>query len=131
MDIDLHKVIMMLVIHELEEIAIGDLTPFDTMSKQERQERGRQAVETILGNLTKKADYLALTDEFNNQTTKEARFARMCDKLEATIQMKRYEEEGAVSLEKGTKNAVEHKSVQKYIQQGAKTLAEVWIEYDR
>ncbi|MBO4203933.1 HD domain-containing protein [bacterium] len=104
-EIDLYKVIVMLVIHELEEIVIGDLTPYDTMSPEERLRQGREAVQMVLGNLTKKAEYLALTDEFNKQTTPEARFAKMCDKLEADLQVRKYEEEGAISIERDVNNA--------------------------
>ena len=34
--IDLYKVVMMLVLHEIEEIKIGDLTPFDKQTKEEK-----------------------------------------------------------------------------------------------
>lgn len=34
--LDLSKVIFMLVLHELEEVIIGDLTPFDTISAAEK-----------------------------------------------------------------------------------------------
>ena len=37
MKIDLKKAILMLVIHELEEIKIGDLTPFDKVPKEEKR----------------------------------------------------------------------------------------------
>ena len=63
--IDLEKVILMLVIHELEEIFIGDLTPFDQVSKEEKREKGKKAVEKVLEGLEKKEFYVSLTDEFN------------------------------------------------------------------
>jgi putative hydrolase of HD superfamily len=91
--VDIEKVIMMLIIHELEEIEIGDLTPFDKVSAEEKLTEGRKAVEKILGNLLQKEKYLALTDEFNTNSTPEAKFAKMCDKLEAELQAKNYEEE--------------------------------------
>ena len=34
--IDIQKVIMMVVIHELEEVVIGDFTPYDTIDKEEK-----------------------------------------------------------------------------------------------
>lgn len=33
LDIDLYKAILMLVLHEIEEVKIGDLTPFDKIEK--------------------------------------------------------------------------------------------------
>ena len=47
LDIDLYKVIIMLVLHEIEEIKIGDLTPFDKVTKQEKRTLGKKAVEEI------------------------------------------------------------------------------------
>lgn len=47
-DIDLAKVSLMLACHELEEIAIGDLTPFDKVTAAEKQARGHAAVAEIL-----------------------------------------------------------------------------------
>ena len=64
MKIDLKKVILMLVIHELEEIKIGDLTPFDKVTKEEKRKIGREAVCEILGDLTKGKEYIDIIDEF-------------------------------------------------------------------
>ena len=49
-NIDLNKVIMMLAVHELEEILIGDLTQFQ-ISKAEKIIIGHKAVEDVLGDL--------------------------------------------------------------------------------
>lgn len=42
--IDLNKVIKMLVIHELGEVVIGDITPFDNVSKEEKLRIEHEAV---------------------------------------------------------------------------------------
>ena len=47
LDVDLYKVVIMLVLHEIEEIKIGDLTPFDKVTKEEKRKIGKQAVEEI------------------------------------------------------------------------------------
>ena len=44
LNIDIFKVIMMLSIHETEEIYIGDKTPFDNISEQEKNKIGEIAV---------------------------------------------------------------------------------------
>ena len=36
LDINLDKVLKMLVLHELEEVIIGDLTPFDNVTREEK-----------------------------------------------------------------------------------------------
>ena len=89
-NIDLMKVIKMLVIHELEEIEIKDFTPFDKITNEEKRKIGKVAVEDVLKDLTKKEELIELVEEFENMKTKESIFAKMCDKLESDIQCKLY-----------------------------------------
>lgn len=49
-DVDLMKVIMMLAVHELEEVVIGDIIPFE-MSLEEKKARGQAVVAEMLGGL--------------------------------------------------------------------------------
>ena len=65
LDIDLYKVIIMLVLHEIEEIKIGDLTPFDKVTKEEKRKIGKQAVEEVLSTLDKKVQYIELIEELH------------------------------------------------------------------
>lgn len=37
LDLDIYKVISMLSLHETEEITIGDITPFDQVSREEKK----------------------------------------------------------------------------------------------
>lgn len=46
-NIDLMKVIKILVIHELEEIEIKDFTPFDKITNEEKRKIGKVAVEDV------------------------------------------------------------------------------------
>lgn len=75
----------MLAIHELEEIIIGDITPFDGVSEKEKIAMGRKAVANVLEGLSTKDEYIALTEEFNARKTADAKFAHLCDKLEFDI----------------------------------------------
>lgn len=49
-DIDLKKVVMMVALHELEEIVIGDLTQFQ-ISREEKARLGHEAVRDVLAPL--------------------------------------------------------------------------------
>jgi len=49
-NVDISKVLKMLVIHELEEIIIGDITPFDNVTLKEKEEIGKKAVAENLAN---------------------------------------------------------------------------------
>lgn len=58
-NIDITKVIMMLAVHELEEILIGDLTQFQ-ISKAEKKIIGHKAVEKVLTGLIDKKQIMDL-----------------------------------------------------------------------
>ena len=132
LNVDLYKVVMMLVLHEIEEVKIGDITPFDNITKQEKRKLGRQAVEEVLGSLSKKDDYIELIEEFENLQTRESKFAKMCDKLEADIQVKLYCEEKSLDISKEENaNNLEDKRVQSLLENGEKTVADLFIEYSR
>ena len=133
LNIDIYKVVMMLVLHEIEEVKIGDLTPFDKVTKEEKRRMGKQAVQEILNSLSQKADYMELIEEFEEMKTRESIFAKMCDKLEADIQCKLYCEEKCIDINK-KENAhylVENERIQKLLANGEKTLADFFIENDR
>ena len=132
LDIDLYKVIIMLVLHEIEEIKIGDLTPFDKVTKEEKRKIGKKAVEEVLSTLDKKVQYIELIEEFENMKTNESMFAKMCDKLEADIQCKLYCEENCIDINK-KENAylLKDSRIEKLLNNGEKTVADLFIENDR
>lgn len=132
LNIDVYKVVMMLVLHEIEEIKIGDLTPFDKVTKEEKRKLGKAAVEEILNTLNKKTEYIELIEEFENMQTEEAKFAKMCDKLEADIQCKMYCEENSLDInKKENEDNLKNKRVQELLENGEKTIADLFIENDR
>ena len=129
LDIDIYKVVMMIVLHEIEEIKIGDLTPFDKVTKEEKRKLGKQAVEEILNTLNKKVQYIELIEEFESMKTKESTFAKMCDKLESDIQCKLYCEEHCLDVNKSeNKSILEDERIQKLIENGSKTISDFYIE---
>ena len=132
LEIDIYKVVMMLVLHEIEEVKIGDLTPFDKITKEEKRRIGKQAVEEVLAPLTKGIDYIELIEEFEKLETKEAKFAKMCDKLEADIQAKIYCEEKAIKMnDSNNAHLLQDERIKGLIDKGAKSVADLYIEYDR
>lgn len=132
LNVDIYKVITMLVLHEIEEIKIGDLTPFDKITKEEKRKIGKKAVEEILSNLDKKVQYIELIEEFENMQTKESIFAKMCDKLETDIQCKLYCEENCIDInKKENAHLLKDTRVQKLLQDGEKTVADLFVENDR
>ncbi|MCL2439941.1 MAG: HD domain-containing protein [Alphaproteobacteria bacterium] len=129
-DIDIRKVIMMIAVHEMEELVIGDLTRWD-ITPEEKLKRGHEAVKTVLKDLVKKEEIEQLIFEYDAKETLEAKFAYRCDKMEACIQAKRYDAEGCVDL----KGLDDHPAVRdEYVQELLrlkKSWSSAWIEFNR
>jgi putative hydrolase of HD superfamily len=131
LDIDLNKVLRMLVLHELEEVLIGDITPFDNITPEEKLLKGKEAVSKILDGMIKKEEYEILLDEFNSHITKESKFAYMCDKLECDLQMKVYEDNGYNNINNDNLKPLNDLKVKELISKGVNNIADIFIEYDR
>lgn len=132
-NIDLSKVLKMLVIHELGEVIIGDITPFDNVSKEEKLKTEHEAIVKVIGNLASKDELISLLFEFDKRKTKEAIFAYHCDKLEADIQSKVYQDMGYHHSLDDQENNVVFKSakVQQMLANGAQTAFDIWYEWDK
>ena len=122
-DIDIFKVNSMLAYHETEEINIGDLNPFSGVSATQKAELGSEAVEKTVANMKKKSLITSLIDEFNERKTPEAQFAYLCDKMEADLMAKKYQDEGRFSFDKVSSRILNDKRVQSIMSKGAITVA--------
>lgn len=129
-DISIEKVILMLAVHELEETVIGDLVPFE-ITKAEKAKIGHEAVERILDGISDKADLKSLIYEFDAESTPEAKFAHLCDKLEADIQCKLYDEENCVDWQAETDNALLKDPKVRTAADFKKSWSDCWITCDQ
>lgn len=128
-DIDIMKVIFMLAIHEIGEAAIGDFTPFD-ISHKEKERLEHEAVHKVLSNLIERDEIEKYFLEFDAHETPEAKFAYQCDKLEAELQCKIYDEGNYVDLQNLPDNEVtSNTGVQELIQKYP--WSEAFAMYDR
>jgi putative hydrolase of HD superfamily len=80
--IDIHRVVCMLLVHDIGEIDTGDTLVFVEGGWDERKAAERAAVARIFGLLPPQqgATLLALWDEFDREETPEARFAHAVDR---------------------------------------------------
>ena len=80
--IDLHRVVAMLLVHDIGEIDTGDTIVYAEEGLAERKAAERVAVERIFGMLpnAQGAKFLALWEEFEVGETAEARFAHAADR---------------------------------------------------
>ena len=87
-DVDLLKVIEMLLIHDIVEIDAGDTYAYDTEGLKSQAEREAKAAERIFGMLPDdQRDWMfELFHEFEEGNTSEARFARSLDNVQPVMQ---------------------------------------------
>ncbi len=128
--LDLNKVIYMIVVHELEEIIMGDLAFFE-ITAEKKIEKGKRATEELLKDFMGKKEISNLLEEYNERKTNEAVFAYHCDKLECDIQMKLYDQEGCMDINNQPNNpTINLESVRKVLD-SEKNISNAWIEFDR
>ena len=132
-NLDIDKVLKMLTIHEIGETLIGDVTPFDGITPEKKKEIEHQAMRDVLGNLKEKDRLLDLLYEFDNHETPEAKCSHYCDKIEADLQAKIYQDKGMHhSLDDQKNNVVFNSSkVQQMVKDGAKDAFDIWYEWDK
>lgn len=131
-DIDLNKVILMLAIHEIGENIIGDITPHQNITKEEKAEIEHRAVKEIFSTIAD-ADYLyELLLEFDERITPESNFAYYIDKLEANLQSKFYQDNGYHNgMDEQQNNIIFTKDkTKKLIEEGASSPFDIWYGYD-
>lgn len=131
LDIDIFKVIAMLSIHEEGESKIGDITPYDGVSSKTKAEIEKEAVDSICKSLKRGNIIVSLFDEFEAQETPESKFAYLCDKLDCDLQAKLYSVDERCSISNATYCIVSNEKVQRIIQDGAKTVWDVFYEADK
>ena len=83
-DIDIAKVILMCLIHDIVEIAAGDTYAYDAENLKTQKVREDAAKEKIYSLLPEdqKQELIALFDEFEEYQTPEAKFAHAMDNLQ-------------------------------------------------
>ena len=80
----------------------------------------------------KQGDYfIRLFDEFEARQTPEAKLAYLCDKLDCDLQSKVYSDDERCSIANATYDIVSNKQVQKIIEEGAKTVWEIFYQSDK
>jgi 5'-deoxynucleotidase YfbR-like HD superfamily hydrolase len=95
---DASKVVRIALLHDLGEAYVGDITPHDKVSREEKLQAEQQAVERILAKLPRGAEYVALWEEYEHGTSFEARLVRQVDRLEMGLQATIYEHQDAGDL---------------------------------
>ncbi|KAL4078931.1 HD domain-containing protein [Scleroderma yunnanense] len=94
--LDVAKCVMMCVVHDLAEAQVGDITPREGISKEEKRRLESEAMHNFMHDMLHGSEAAlrieALWKEYEEQQTKEARFVKDLDRLEMALQAREYEE---------------------------------------
>ena len=92
---DTEKILKMILLHDMAESIIGDITP-DQMSKKSKEELEDKAMRQILDRLPDRISgrYMQLWDEFQHMLSEESKLVHQIDKLEMALQAKIYSDDG-------------------------------------
>ncbi len=88
--LNLEKCLKMAILHDLQEGVVGDYTPYDNISVQEKSLREKEAMRVIaekLGNM----ELLDIFEEYEQNTSPEAKFVKDMDRIECILQAKYYD----------------------------------------
>lgn len=83
-EIDIARVMIMCLIHDIVEIDAGDTFAYDDKGKESQREREEKAADRIFGLLPddQRDELRAIFEEFEAQETPEAKFARAMDNVQ-------------------------------------------------
>jgi len=92
--IDVGTVLRLLLVHDLAESdpTVGDITPFDGITEEEKHRRESSAMERLCAALPGGEEVLNLWREYNEGTSVEALIAKQLDALEMALQATEYEQ---------------------------------------
>ncbi|MBQ4634554.1 MAG: HD domain-containing protein [Bacilli bacterium] len=131
-NIEIDEIIKLLAIHEVGETLIGDITTFDGITPEQKKEMEHKAMIDAVGNLSDKDNLIDSLFDFDEQISNESRFAHFCNKIEADLQSKFYQDSGLHhSLDDQSNNCVFGSSkVQQMLKDGAQTAFDIWYGWD-
>ena len=95
-DIDLKKALTMALIHDLAESVVGDITPYDGVSKKEKLAKEKKAMIGLLKSISKDNQKLLLDlwNELDAGQSPEAKLVLQADVFDRVIQANIYRNKG-------------------------------------
>jgi len=84
------RVLEMATIHDLAEVRVGDITPHDSVSRDDKHRMEDEAMDDLLEVMCHRDELKALWDEYEAGKSKEARFVKQMDKLDMALQAQEY-----------------------------------------
>lgn len=132
-DVDIGKAVMLALVHDLAEAEVGDLTPLDGVSKEEKTRREAEAlsylVHDLLGSSPAALRIEALWKEYEERETLESKLVKDLDRFELILQATEYERRyDIVDLQPFFSCAgdIRHPRIRKWTVELAKERQEMW-----
>ncbi|KAK9471124.1 HD domain-containing protein, partial [Dipodascopsis tothii] len=103
--LDKDRAIKIALVHDLAEAVVGDITPSDGISSDEKHRRETETMEYLADNVIGAynaeagAELKTLYGEYENQTSAEARFVKDLDKFEFLLQSIEYERDSPATVD--------------------------------
>lgn len=102
MGVDSTRAVKMALVHDLAECVVGDITPCDGVSDDDKHAMEKRAMDDLVKDLGSVGlEVLELWEEYEAGTSATAKLVKDCDKLEMVLQAQEYESEGNAG-ERGT-----------------------------
>ncbi|GAO47379.1 metal dependent phosphohydrolase [Saitoella complicata NRRL Y-17804] len=127
------------LVHDVAEAIVGDITPLDGVSKEDKHRLELEAMHKITKELlppsmsVQSDEIMSLWEEYENCSTKEARFVKDVDKFELLLQAVEYERagKGDMDLEQfyGVYNAIKLDFMKEWADEVLKEKEEMWEEF--
>lgn len=89
-ELDFGRCMKMAVVHDLAEVYVGDITPYDGISEEEKAKNEEAAMVRIAEEINF-SDIVRWFREYEDGETPEARFVKNIDKLESAVQAVYYQ----------------------------------------
>lgn len=96
--VDRGRALAIATLHDLAEVRVGDLTPYDPVSKSEKARRELAAFTAMVAPLPHAAELGVLYAEYADASSPEGRFVKACDKLDMALQAQAYQAESGLDL---------------------------------
>ncbi|XP_077601170.1 5'-deoxynucleotidase HDDC2 isoform X2 [Stigmatopora nigra] len=92
--VDKDKCIKLALVHDMAECIVGDLTPSDNVSKEEKHRREEAAMQQLKSLIPESLgkEIFALWEEYEHRISAEAKLVKEFDRLEMILQAHEYEE---------------------------------------
>ncbi|GCB71303.1 5'-deoxynucleotidase HDDC2 isoform X2 [Scyliorhinus torazame] len=88
------RCIKLALVHDMAECIVGDIIPADNISKEEKHRREEEAMKHLIGLLSDDVgkEVLGLWEEYENQSSAEAKYVKELDRFEMIMQAFEYEQ---------------------------------------